>query len=94
MDIRPEIELEMPDGLQGKELVKYLHQEYHGLLTTERLREIKTETVKKKEVLPKNACQSCGGMTSIGTDGVVEEVANGLHPSCRKTEYVYKKNNL
>lgn len=32
MDIRPEIEIEVPDNLSGPELVKYLHKEYFGLL--------------------------------------------------------------
>lgn len=32
MDIRPEIEIEVPDSLSGPELVKYLHKEYFGLL--------------------------------------------------------------
>lgn len=32
MDIRPEIEIEVPDELKGPELVKWLHKEYFGLL--------------------------------------------------------------
>lgn len=39
MDIRPEVEIEAPDGLSGKELVKWLHEEYHGLLTPQKLNE-------------------------------------------------------
>ena len=31
MDIRPEIEIEVPDELQGKELAEWLHTEYKGL---------------------------------------------------------------
>ena len=31
MDIRPEIEIEVPDGLKGPELVQWLHDEYHDL---------------------------------------------------------------
>ena len=37
MDLRPEIELDVPDGLAGQELIKYLHQTYWGLLTPERI---------------------------------------------------------
>lgn len=37
MDVRPEIEIEVPDGLKNEELVRYLHKTYGGLLNrTER----------------------------------------------------------
>jgi len=32
MDIRPEIDIEVPDGLQGRELVEWLHTEYEDLI--------------------------------------------------------------
>lgn len=32
MHIEAEIEIEVPEGLQGPELVKWLHKEYFGLL--------------------------------------------------------------
>ena len=32
MDIRPEVEIEVPENLSGPELVQWLHKEYHGIL--------------------------------------------------------------
>jgi len=32
MDIRPEVEIEVPDGLKNEELVQYLHKTYYGIL--------------------------------------------------------------
>lgn len=32
MDLRPEIEITVPDGLENEELVNWIHSKYHGLL--------------------------------------------------------------
>lgn len=53
-DLRPEVELDVPDGLQNEALVTYLHKTYHGLFYD------------KPEI---EVCTSCGGTASIGTGG-------------------------
>lgn len=50
MDIRPEIEIPVPDGLEGPELVRWLHAKYHGLLTPEGLNR---HTYSKDEEAPR-----------------------------------------
>jgi hypothetical protein len=44
MDLRPEIEIEVPDGLKNKALVQYLHREYWGCLTPEALKGTHNQT--------------------------------------------------
>lgn len=78
MHLEAEIEIDVPDNLKNENLVKWLHMQYHGLLTM-------------KENHENNVCQSCGGLESLGTGG--EKIINGLHNSCRKNES-YKKQNL
>ena len=80
MDIRPEIELDVPDDLKNEQLVEWLHTKYHGLLS------------KKEKRDNPETCKSCGGTASIGNAG--EPLVGGLHPRCRVEEEVYKINNL
>jgi len=58
MDIRPEIDIEVPDGLQGRELVEWLHTEYKDLLKN------------KENHVP---CAVCGGILRYGGTGLSKE---------------------
>lgn len=48
MDIRSEIEIEVPDGLKNAELVEYLHTTYKGLLQEKESRDKLSKPVKGK----------------------------------------------
>src|ERR1700734_647729 len=58
MDIRPEIDIEVPDGLTGRELIEWLHTEYKDLLKN------------KENQVP---CANCGGIQRYGGTGLSRE---------------------
>jgi len=50
MDIRPEIEIEVPDTLKNEALVEYLHTHYKGILAAKEIKEV-SEPLRKKSNL-------------------------------------------
>ena len=53
MDIRPEIDIEVPEGLSGKELVLWFHEEYKDLLKNKEAGMPQKLPMKQKPVKPK-----------------------------------------
>lgn len=58
MDIRPEIEIEVPDELKGKDLLKWLNAEYGGLLKLTSYEERMNGGQKKLEEKTNEMCKA------------------------------------
>lgn len=77
MDIRPEIEIDVPDGLKNEALVEYLHTTYKGLLQEKEARDklpkpVKGKSKAEKKEESKNTAELDMGYTEMEEKEVFE----------------------
>ena len=59
MDIRPEIEITVPEGLENEQLVRYLHDTYKGLLEPKPICKACGGTSKDTKINREGLCNVC-----------------------------------
>lgn len=73
MDIRTEIEIDVPDELKNEQLVKYLYAKYWGLLTPQRLNQ-QVDAKKIMDSARDSAEHDVGGLIDFGDESIqIEE---------------------